>query len=74
MFRDMLSKIPAAARKIISDVPPALTNGSVCPVGGMELVATAMLMAACMPMTAVMPAAIRLPKRSLQRMAMRTPR
>ena len=56
--------MPAALKNITKLVPPALINGSVWPVVGALLVATAIFTIACMPITLVKPAASRLPKRS----------
>ena len=66
LFLEMLSSMPTAAMNIIREVPPALIKGSVCPVGGTELVATPMFTATCSAITLVMPAARRLPNLSLQ--------
>ena len=73
VFLEILSSTPTAQRNMTRLVPPALIKGRVWPVVGAMLATTAIFIIACMPITEVIPAARRLPKRSLQRMAMRMP-
>jgi phosphoribosyl-AMP cyclohydrolase len=65
--------MPAAAKLMTSDDPPALMNGSVIPVIGTRATTTAMLMNAWMQSHAVMPMASRAPKVSGAASAVRIP-
>ena len=49
--------MPTAARLMVRDEPPALMNGSVMPVTGINATTTPTLMNAWMQIQAVMPAA-----------------
>ena len=69
----MLSSTPTAAIITLTDVPPALKNGSGSPVVGSIPVTTPMLMNACKPIIEVMPAPSRQPKRSRQASDTRSP-
>ena len=53
--REIESRIPTAAKLMMSDEPPALRNGSVMPVIGTSVTTTAMLMNAWMHSQPVMP-------------------
>lgn len=53
--------MPAAAKLIVSDEPPALMNGRVMPVTGTSATTTAMLTKAWRQSHAVIPAASRAP-------------
>jgi hypothetical protein len=53
------SRMPTAARLMVSAEPPALMNGSGIPVTGRSDVTTAMLMHACATIHVVMPHARR---------------
>ena len=55
--REIESRIPIAAKLMMSDEPPALMNGSVMPVIGTSVTTTPMLMNAWMHSHAVIPAA-----------------
>ena len=57
--RLMDSRIPTAARLMVSAEPPALMNGSGMPVTGMSAVTTMMLTNACPTSHVVMPHATR---------------
>ena len=65
--------MPTAAKLMISDEPPAETNGSGMPVSGAIPSTAARLMVACPQTSAVRPAARSFPKGSRQRIAMRKP-
>ena len=54
-------RIPAAAKLMMSDEPPALMNGRVMPVTGRSATTTPMLMKAWMQSHAVIPVASRAP-------------
>ena len=69
----MDSRIPIAAKLMISDEPPALRNGSVMPVIGTSVTTTAMLMNAWMHSQPVMPAARSAPNVSGAASATRAP-
>ena len=69
----MASRIPAAAKLMISEEPPALMNGSVMPVTGSSATTTAMLMNAWKHSQAVMPTARSAPKVSGARRAVLIP-
>lgn len=58
----MESRIPTAARLIVSEEPPALMNGRVMPVIGKSATTTPMLMNAWMHSQPVIPAASSAPK------------
>ena len=66
--------MPIDAMNMISDVLPALINGSTTPVGGTHPVATPMLMKTCMAISAVKPVAISIPNVLGALSAIRTPR
>jgi len=55
--REMARSTPTAAKLTTSEVPPALTNGSVMPVTGRSATTTPMLMKAWKHSQAVIPAA-----------------
>jgi phosphoribosyl-AMP cyclohydrolase len=59
--REIESKIPIAAKLMMSDEPPALMNGSVMPVIGTSVTTTPILMNAWMHSQAVRPAASKAP-------------
>ncbi len=65
--------MPAATKLMISDEPPAETNGSVMPVTGTSATTTPMLMSAWTHTQAVMPAASSPPNVSGARTAVRMP-
>ena len=65
--REIDSRMPTAARLMVSDEPPALMNGSVMPVTGMSATTTPMLMKAWMQSQAVIPAASSAPNVSGRR-------
>ena len=65
--------MPTAAKLMISDEPPAETNGSGMPVTGMSPTTTPMLMNAWRHSQAVIPAANSAPKVSGAPSATRTP-
>jgi len=71
--REIESRIPIAAKLMMSDEPPALMNGRVMPVIGKSVTTTPILMIAWMQIHAVIPAASRAPKVSGAASAMRTP-
>jgi len=71
--REIDSRMPTAARLMVSDEPPALMNGRVMPVTGISATTTPMLMNAWMHSHAVMPAASNAPKVSGARSATRIP-
>lgn len=71
--REIASRIPTAAKLTTSDVPPALTNGSVMPVTGISATTTAMLTKAWKHSQIVIPAASRAPNVSGARRAVRRP-
>lgn len=60
--REIDSRMPTAAKLMMSDEPPALRNGSVMPVIGTSVTTTAMLMNAWMHSQPVIPAASSAPK------------
>ena len=64
LYFDMLRSTPILAIKKANDDPPALIKGRGKPVAGIEEVTTAMLIAACNPITAVIPDARRQPNKS----------
>jgi len=66
--------MPTAAKLIVSDEPPALTNGSVMPVIGSRATTTPMLMNAWTQSQVVMPAASKAPNVSGAERAIRNPR
>ena len=61
--REIDSRIPTAAKLMMSDEPPALRNGSVMPVMGTRVTTTAMLMKAWMHSHPVMPGGQQRPER-----------
>lgn len=65
--------MPAAAKLMTSDEPPALMKGSGMPVTGSSATTTPMLMKACRQSQVVMPAASSPPKVSGARSAVRMP-
>ena len=65
--------MPTAARLMVRDEPPALMNGSVIPVTGINATTTPMLMNAWMQSQAVMPAARSAPNVSGAASATRMP-
>ena len=65
--------MPTAAKLMISDEPPAETNGSGIPVTGMSPTTTPMLMNAWRQIQAVIPAASSAPNVSGAPSATRTP-
>lgn len=71
--REIDSRIPAAAKLMMSDEPPALMNGSVIPVTGSSATTTAMLMNAWSTSQAVIPAATSAPNVSGAPSAVRIP-
>ena len=71
--REIDSRIPMAAKLMMSDEPPALRNGSVMPVIGTSVTTTAMLMNAWMHSQPVMPAASKAPNVSGAPRATRAP-
>ena len=71
--RETESRIPTAAKLMMSDEPPALMNGNVMPVTGKSATTTPMLMKAWTQNQAVMPAASSAPKVSGARSATRAP-
>ena len=71
--REIDSRIPTAAKLMMSDEPPALMNGSVIPVIGNRATTTPMLMNAWMHSQPVMPAASSAPKVSGARSETRMP-
>ena len=72
--REIESRIPIAAKLMMSDEPPALMNGSVMPVIGTSVTTTAMLMNAWMQIQDVIPAASSEPKVSGAPRLVRIPR
>jgi hypothetical protein len=66
--------MPTAAKLIVSEEPPALTNGRVIPVIGRRATTTPILMKAWTQSQVVMPAARRAPKVSGAERAIRNPR
>ena len=66
-------RIPAAAKLMTSDEPPALMNGSVIPVTGTRATTTPMLMNAWMHNQPVIPVASRAPNVSGARSAVLIP-
>lgn len=71
--REIESRTPMAAKLTTSEVPPALTNGSVMPVTGSSATTTPMLMNAWKHSQIVIPAARSAPKVSGARRAVRIP-
>ena len=71
--REIESRIPTAAKLMMSEDPPALMNGSVIPVIGSSATTTPMLMKAWRQSQAVIPAASSAPKVSGAPSATRTP-
>ncbi len=71
--REIESRMPIAAKLMISDEPPALMNGRVMPVIGTSVTTTPMLMNAWMHSQAVIPVASRAPKVSGADRATRIP-
>ena len=71
--REIDSRIPTAAKLMMSDEPPALMNGSVIPVIGSSATTTPMLMNAWRHSQAVIPAASSAPNVSGAASATRTP-
>ncbi len=71
--REIESRIPTAAKLMMSDEPPALMNGRVMPVIGTSVTTTPMLMNAWMHSQAVMPAASSAPNVSGAASATRIP-
>ncbi len=65
--------MPTAAKLMMSEDPPALTNGRVIPVTGKRATTTPMLMKAWMQSQAVMPAASSAPNVSGGARATRVP-
>ena len=72
--RETLSISPTPIIVMQSELPPKLTNGSVTPVYGSELVTAPMLMIACQRILAVSPSASSRPNGSGARRAIRRPR
>jgi hypothetical protein len=66
--------MPTAAKEMMSDEPPADTNGSGMPVTGISPTTTPMLMKAWRQIQAVIPAARRAPKVSGAPRDVRMPR
>ena len=71
--REIESRIPTAAKLMMSEDPPALMNGSVIPVIGSSATTTPMLMNAWRQSHAVIPAARSAPNVSGAPSATRTP-
>jgi hypothetical protein len=71
--REIANRIPTAAKLTTSEVPPALTNGSVMPVTGRRLTTTQMLMKAWKHSQIVIPAASSAPNVSGARRAVLIP-
>ena len=71
--REIESRIPTAAKLMMSDEPPALMNGKVMPVIGTSVTTTAILMNAWIHSQPVIPAASSAPNVSGARIAVRMP-